>query len=59
MTQILLPVPHVPQHQQGECLVACATMIPLYLGQTVNYDKLQSLALGPLDGNLFSRHELH
>ena len=43
MTQIILPVPHVSQRQQGECLAACAAMMLLYLGRPTNYDQLLKL----------------
>jgi len=43
MTQVILPVPHVPQRQQGECLAACAAMMLLYLDLTVRYDRLLKL----------------
>lgn len=43
MTQLILPVPHVSQRQQGECLAACVAMMLLHLGQAVNYDHLLKL----------------
>ena len=43
MAATLLPVPHVPQREQGECLAACAAMMLSYLGHPVNYDKLIKL----------------
>ncbi len=43
MAQLVLPVPHLPQRRQGECLAACAAMLLLYLGLTINYDRLLKL----------------
>lgn len=43
MSSVILPVPHVPQRQLGECLAACAAMLLLYLGLSVNYDRLLKL----------------
>ncbi|MBI5350125.1 MAG: peptidase C39 family protein [Chloroflexi bacterium] len=43
MKSILLPVPHVQQRQDGECIVACAAMILNYLGTEVRYEKLLRL----------------
>ncbi len=43
MAQMLLPVPHVPQRQPGECLAACAAMLLLYVGHPVNYEQLLRL----------------
>jgi ABC-type bacteriocin/lantibiotic exporter with double-glycine peptidase domain len=40
MATTILPVPHIPQRKQGECLAACAAMMLNYLGHSVNYDKL-------------------
>ena len=35
-----LPVLHVKQHDTGECLVACATMVCTYVGIPVSYQRL-------------------
>lgn len=43
MAQIILPVPHVPQRQPGECLAACAAMMLTYWGISTRYDRLLSL----------------
>src|SRR5262245_11098177 len=43
MAATMLPVPHIPQRKQGECLAACAAMMLNYLGHSVNYDKLLKL----------------
>jgi ABC-type bacteriocin/lantibiotic exporter with double-glycine peptidase domain len=43
MKSILLPVPHMRQRQDGECIVACAVMILNYLGIEVQYEKLLRL----------------
>jgi len=40
MATPILPVPHLPQRKQGECLAACAAMMLNYLGHSVSYDKL-------------------
>jgi hypothetical protein len=31
MAATILPVPHIPQRKQGECLAACAAMMLNYL----------------------------
>lgn len=38
-----LPVPHQQQHERGECLVACAAMILVYLGVSITYKRLLKL----------------
>lgn len=43
MAATILPVPHIPQRKQGECLAAYAAMMLNYLGHSVNYDKLLKL----------------
>ena len=43
MSSVILPVPHVPQRQQGECLAACAVMMLTYLGLSINYERLLKL----------------
>jgi ABC-type bacteriocin/lantibiotic exporter with double-glycine peptidase domain len=51
MSPILLPVPHIQQHNSGECLVACAAMLLNYLGISVSYDRLfRLLKVRPLIG---------
>lgn len=40
MNSIFLPVEHVPQHKDGECLAACAAMVLNYLGIRVAYRRL-------------------
>ena len=40
MPSVLLPVPHVPQRQPGECLAVCAAMMLLHLGLPVSYNRL-------------------
>jgi ABC-type bacteriocin/lantibiotic exporter with double-glycine peptidase domain len=42
-TPILLPVSHVQQRRDGECLPACAAMVLTYLGRPVNYNQLVKL----------------
>jgi ABC-type bacteriocin/lantibiotic exporter with double-glycine peptidase domain len=43
MASVILPVPHVPQREQGECLAACAAMLLRYIGLSTNYDQLLKL----------------
>jgi ABC-type bacteriocin/lantibiotic exporter with double-glycine peptidase domain len=43
MTPVILPVPHVQQHEYGECLAACAAMVLGYFGVTVAYRRLLKL----------------
>ena len=38
-----LPVPHLKQAQQADCLAACAAMVPAYLGQPADYRRLLTL----------------
>lgn len=38
-----LPVPHLEQVQQSDCLAACAAMVLAYLGETVDYRRLLTL----------------
>ncbi len=40
MPLLLLPVEHVQQQRQGECLAACAAMILNYMGAAVAYNRL-------------------
>ena len=42
MSPVILPVPHVQQHQRGECLASCA-MVLAYLGVSVAYGRLLKL----------------
>lgn len=44
----LLPISHRPQHQQAECLAACAAMVLDYLNIQSSYDELlKTLQIGP------------
>jgi len=43
MRPILLSIPHQLQHEDGECLVACAAMIMTYMGRSVAYQRLFNL----------------
>ncbi|MDM8528749.1 C39 family peptidase [Anaerolineales bacterium HSG24] len=43
MSTIQLPVPHIQQPNDGECLAACAAMLLLYLNIPVDYPKLLKL----------------
>ncbi len=43
MTSTYLPVPHIEQRQDGECLAACAAMALAYLGIAADYDQLLKL----------------
>ena len=44
----LLSVSHYQQHQQAECLVACAAMVLDYLQVPVSYERLvKLLRIGP------------
>jgi len=38
-----LPVPHLEQLQQSDCLAACAAMVLAYLGEDVDYRRLLTL----------------
>lgn len=40
MPSLFLPVEHVQQHQDGECLAACAAMILNFVGISVSYNRL-------------------
>ena len=42
-SRVLLPVAHVQQHHEGECLAACAAMILAYLGVKQAYRQLVTL----------------
>jgi len=39
----LLPVPHQPQQNDGDCLAACAAMLLAYLEQPLDYAHLRRL----------------
>ena len=52
-----LPVPHRRQHQQADCLPACAAMVLDYLGQPIDYDDLLRL-LGTTPYGTVARHVL-
>jgi len=43
MATVILPVPHVPQREQRECLAACAAMLLGHIGLSTNYDQLLKL----------------
>ncbi len=43
MLPILLPVTHIQQRKNGECLAACAAMILNYMGLRIDYDRLLKL----------------
>ncbi|NEP85227.1 MAG: hypothetical protein F6K39_48365 [Okeania sp. SIO3B3] len=43
MSRLILPVPHIQQRQQGDCLVACAVMLLQYLGRPADYKALSKL----------------
>jgi ABC-type bacteriocin/lantibiotic exporter with double-glycine peptidase domain len=38
-----IPVPHLEQKQQSDCLAACAAMVLAYLGETIDYGRLLTL----------------
>lgn len=38
-----LPVPHLKQTQQADCLAACAAMVLAYLNQPTDYRRLLTL----------------
>ena len=40
MPDILLPVPHQAQADEGECLAACAAMVLHYIGFSISYEDL-------------------
>lgn len=45
---ILLPVAHVLQRQDGDCLVACTAMVLTYLGRPIAYERLlRTLGIQP------------
>jgi ABC-type bacteriocin/lantibiotic exporter with double-glycine peptidase domain len=51
----LLDVPHVQQHNTGDCLAACAAMVCQYLKIPVQYEQLvKLLAIEPGVGTAFS-----
>jgi ABC-type bacteriocin/lantibiotic exporter with double-glycine peptidase domain len=39
----LLAVPHIEQHNTGDCLAACVEMVCRYLGVAVQYERLVKL----------------
>jgi ABC-type bacteriocin/lantibiotic exporter with double-glycine peptidase domain len=39
----LLSIPHQRQHDDGDCLAACAAMILVHLGQKIDYSRLLQL----------------
>lgn len=43
MPKVLLPVTHLRQKRDGDCLAACAAMILDYLGRGVDYSQLLQL----------------
>jgi ABC-type bacteriocin/lantibiotic exporter with double-glycine peptidase domain len=43
MPKILLPVPHIRQRNNADCLAACTAMVLEYLNVPVSYDALISL----------------
>ena len=43
MPTILLPVLHLSQRRQADCLAACAAMVITYLGKTVDYEHLMHI----------------
>lgn len=43
MPPIILPVPHIRQHNLGECLAACAAMVCSYLDFSITYEQLLKL----------------
>lgn len=43
MPTILLPVPHIKQHHQADCLAACAAMALAFVNVNATYDSLLRL----------------
>ena len=43
MRPILLPIPHRVQHEDGECLVACALMALAHIDISIPYQRLSNL----------------
>jgi ABC-type bacteriocin/lantibiotic exporter with double-glycine peptidase domain len=43
MTLVVLPVPHIQQQQESDCVAACAAMALDYLGVSVAYSRLLKL----------------
>ncbi len=43
MPKVLLSVPHQRQLHDGDCLAACAAMLLIYLGRSLDYARLQQL----------------
>jgi len=41
--KVLLPVPHVRQRKDADCLAACAAMCLAYIGVNINYTRLLKL----------------
>jgi ABC-type bacteriocin/lantibiotic exporter with double-glycine peptidase domain len=52
--RVVLPVPHLIQHDKGDCLVACAAMVLGYASITYSYRKLTSLLATTRYGTVFS-----
>ncbi len=51
---ILLPVLHLKQHRQADCLVACAAMVLDYLQIPIQYERLVRLLKTQAAGTIFS-----
>ena len=50
MPNALLSVPHHPQRSDGDCLAACAAMVPEHQGISVDYGRLlRLLGVKPYD----------
>lgn len=57
MPRIILPVPHYPQEEAGECLAICALMVLRYLGVAISLDQLRRLLQIDWFGTPFSKIE--
>jgi ABC-type bacteriocin/lantibiotic exporter with double-glycine peptidase domain len=56
MEPVVLPVQHIQQRQDGECLAACAAMLLTFIGQPIEYERLvKLLAIEPGLGTPSSR----
>lgn len=51
---LLLPVSHIPQRQQSDCLAACSAMILQHLAKSVRYSRLLKLLQVQSGGAVFS-----
>ncbi|MBM4422520.1 MAG: hypothetical protein FJ030_03900 [Chloroflexi bacterium] len=59
MTPALLPIEHIQQRSDGDCIAACAAMILKYMGIAVGYERLLALLrTSPIGAASFRVREL-